>query len=139
MGAALAVDALELGAAREAARACGGTAPSRRQTVSRLRPLSRRRLSIGGPPRVCHARAEAVGACALALLGLVGPLHGTERIPRGAEPARRGDSPCTRLVPPRMRASCERTPPRPPRAVVPSAAAGAAAGPPPSSALPDRL
>ena len=46
------------------------------QTVSRLRPLSRRRLSVSRPARVLHALPEPVGAGALALLGLVGALHG---------------------------------------------------------------
>ena len=49
--AAVAVDALELGAARQAPPL--GRHDRRPQTVRRLRPLVRRRLSVRRPPRVC--------------------------------------------------------------------------------------
>ena len=81
--AALAVDALELGAARQAA----ALGPARRRTSGRQRPLARSDgeslAALGAAAlerqpagRVLHARAEPVRAGALALLGLVGPLHG---------------------------------------------------------------
>ena len=55
--------------------ACGARGRPSAYGVSRLRPLSRRRLSSRAARARAHARAEAVGACALALLGLVGALH----------------------------------------------------------------
>ena len=59
--------------------ACGAAGGRRRRAatldVRRLRPLSRRRLRTCRPAARPHPRTEAVGAGALALLGLVGALH----------------------------------------------------------------
>ena len=83
VGPALAEHAVELGAAREPTPAWfapghGTRPPDEHQTVRRLRPLSRRRLRVRRPARVLHAGAKPVGACALALLWLVGAFHGVE-------------------------------------------------------------
>ena len=83
--AALAVHALELGATRETPTlgATGRGELMRQlvhrglpQTVRRLRPLARRRFRDDASGLRLHPLAESVRASALALLGLVGALHG---------------------------------------------------------------
>ena len=90
MRAALAVDAVELAAARQPAalaarrgRAIGPTG------VSRLRPLPRRRLRSRRPARVRMRARNPWRAGALALLGLVGALHERSAAGQDGRAARR--------------------------------------------------
>ena len=72
---ALAIDAVEVAAARQAPTLAPLARRAGAHGVSRLRPLRRRRLMTCAAAARAHAGAEPVGAGALSLLGLIGPLH----------------------------------------------------------------